>query len=239
MILQPLRIDAYLTDPIALYDDYSPSIDGILETLWLKERNLFSTNPDRNSIVKTDLPVKKIEVGWDWYWAVSSPHYWYFFDDQLNYRKRWDPEWIGLIDWNGRKARWDGGKAEFKSFDLPLFLRNPQRITWYAVGDKKEILSLLSNCEGIGKKRNVGWGSVDRWEIKIVKNDYHLRGPKGQLMRPIPLSYLSLPQFAGITEYKILSYGWKPPARFNRAVCAVPSANVVMKDLLSLEEVAA
>lgn len=55
-----------------------------------------------------------------------------------------------------------------KSFRIPIetaHLRD-DRITWYCIGDRAEILARLAWITHLGKRRGVGLGRVHRWEVE-------------------------------------------------------------------------
>jgi len=77
--VQNLKVTAFLTTPIAVYDNYSPALDGLLQYFFLLKNNIpINPNPIESDLIDVDLPLLKINLSKeDWYWAVSSPHYQY------------------------------------------------------------------------------------------------------------------------------------------------------------------
>lgn len=223
--MEPLRITAHLASPVGVFDDYSPSLDGLLEWLLLDRLHLTSPNPtpeqveQTRSIVDEQLPLLKTEIAGEWYWATSSPCYQILNEQIDRYRKRWSP---GIDspepNWGKRRAKWSGSEGAEKNYDLPLYLRTTPAIFWYAVGDKNRILDLLQDCTGIGKKRAYGYGQILRWEIETCGEDWHL-WRDGQLMRPIPVTAIDR-----CCDFAILNWGWRPPAwlHTNKTRCAMP-----------------
>lgn len=222
--MKPLKITAYLATPFATYDDYSPSLDSLLEWIWLDARGLATPNPDPESLIQAPLPLGKGEIGGEWYWQVSSPHYRIECEETTKFRKRWDYHDVAL-DWGKRKAKFHTSEGAEKNYDLPLYLRTTSAIAWYAVGDAAGVRELLAGCAGIGKKRSHGWGQVLRWEVEEVEYDWHLWGPSGQLMRPMPVRLMPLEKVDGAF---LLSWGWRPPAwlAVNQELCVMPTKNV-------------
>lgn len=225
--MEPLKITAHLCSPLAVFDNYSPSLDSLLEWLILDRLNLTVPNPSPEQIEKTrpivdeQMPLLRAEIEREWYWATSSPCYQIFNEQTDRYRKRWNP---GIDspepNWGKRKAKWSGSEGAEKNYDLPLYLRSTPTITWYGVGDRDRIEELLQDCKGIGKKRSCGYGQILRWEIQPHGEDWHL-WRDGQLMRPIPLEFLPADQ---PIDFAILNWGWRPPAwlHTNRIRCALP-----------------
>ena len=228
--LKNLQITAYLGKPIALSDDYSPSIDALLEWLWLDERGLARTNPSPDSLIQTELPIKKgrITGEWlfdEWYWCVSSPHYQIEYEQTSRFRKRWDYQ-DKHLSWGKKKAKVQRDGGFTKNVDLPLFLRNTNRIDWFAVGDRVELHRLLEQCTHLGKARSCGYGEVLKWDVTEIENDWHL-WRNGNLARPIPYEY-----FAPLNHKErlpMMSWAWRPPGWMdcNRELCVMPKHNVV------------
>lgn len=225
--MQSLRITAHLATPFVVYDAFSPSLDAIIEWYWLKERGLASPNPDSDSLVQADLPLLKGDIQGEWYWCVSSPHYLLEGQQTTRMRRRWDCH-DKHLDWGGKRAKFSTSEGHTKGYDLPNYLRSTPQIDWFAVGDRDEILRLLQQCTGIGKKLSQGFGQVIRWEVQEFDQDWHLWGAAGQLMRPIPVQLLTQEIPGKIDGITILRWGWRPPARLpcNQEVCAMPMYNV-------------
>ena len=231
-----LKITAYLLSGLAAFDDWSPDLAGILEWLILDARGLAAPNPTPEDVEKSRpivtefMPLEKTVIGREWYWATSSPCYSYKAEYASNFRKRWAP---GIDspspDWGKRKPRWSGSEGHEKSYDLPNYIRVTDAVTWYARGDRVGVETLLAGCTGIGKKRSHGWGQVSRWDVTEVSQDWHLFGPQGELMRPIPLS--EIPKEVPI-DFAIRDWGWRPPAwlHSNKTRCAMPTCTVRKTD---------
>lgn len=64
------------------------------------------------------------------------------------------------------------GNSTFKSYRLPLRIRNVRDVRWFVGGAKrKNLLSLLDSVHAIGKKRSQGYGRVSEWEAVEVERD--------------------------------------------------------------------
>lgn len=237
MDFEPLKVTIYLKESLAFYDDYSPSLDGILEFLYFEKQGYYNPNPNPLELQQAEIPLEKRYFGDDYYYACSSPHYFYLAEDQAGFRKRWDPEPIGLVNWGKKKAHWNSGQSEFKAFNLPLFLRQIFCINYWIVGNKAGLEDLLSQLIAVGKRHNAGWGALadtKAIEIEKSKEDYSLLA-NNQLMRPVPNKYRSyLP--LELKGYKQMAFGWKPPARFNHELCLVPTNNVILGNPFRLEQ---
>lgn len=232
--MKPLKITAHLGTAIACYDNWSPSLDALLEWLILDQLNLASPNPTpkqveaSRSIVDAQMPLASGSIMGEWYWQVSSPCYRVVSEYTDRYRKRWDYHDRNL-EWGKRKAKWSTSEGGEKSYDLPLYCRNVESITWYGVGNREEITALLQNCNYIGKKRSYGNGQVLQWEVEEIADDWHL-WRQGKLMRPIPYRLLFSQSQILISEPVLLQWGWRPPAwlNSNKELCVMPQENVWM-----------
>jgi hypothetical protein len=148
MQFNPLQITASLVSPIAVYDDYSPQLEGILifqllTSLGLAPPNLNIEQIKQNmSIVDELLPMKKHpEHG---FYYCSNPVYKYLAEEKSNFRKRWDAD-NEYINWGKRKAKVETSQGAEKNYDLPLFLRLTNRIDWFAVGEAIHTKLLLQS----------------------------------------------------------------------------------------------
>lgn len=223
-----LRITAHLLTPFATFDDWSPDIAGLLEWMILDERGLAAPNPTpadvvaSRPIVEAEMPISQGTIAGEWYWQVSSPCYAYTTEVIDKFRKRWAPGIDSPApNWGKRKAKWSGSEGQEKNYDLPNYLRVTDRVTWYAVGDRAGVETLLQGCTGIGKKRAHGHGQVSHWEVTEHGHDWHLWGANGELMRPIPID--GIPTDRAI-DFAIRDWGWRPPAWLpdNKTRCAMP-----------------
>lgn len=211
---------------IACYDDWSPSIDSLLEWLMLEKLSLISPNPTPKQVEKTRstvdqyMPLEKGDAKGEWYWKASSPCYYIQSEEIDKYRKRWDYQETAL-NWGKRKAKWGTSEGAEKNYDLPLYLRLTSCISWYVVGNEKAIASLLENCKGLGKKRSYGFGQVLRWDVVAVQEDWHL-WRDGKLMRPMPVECINN------QNGSLLQWGWRPPAwlHSNQDLCVMPQGLV-------------
>ena len=226
--MQNLKITAYLSTPIGTYDNWSPSLEGILVYKLLEEHNLLSPNPtpqqvaDVQQFLVNRLPLKQVTLKDEPYWAVSAPCYYIKGESIDKFRKRWDTHDRNL-NWGKRKPQFKTGEGAEKSYDLPLYTRLVSTISWFLVGDKPAIKRLLSSVTHIQKKRSYGNGEVREWEIGIAYDDYHLwRDDK--LIKPMPVRLI---------EEKLdnpqMQWGWKAPSWLpsNRELCYMPTDNVI------------
>lgn len=223
MLLQPLRIEAQLFSPISVLDDWAPSLEAVLEYVWIDDRGLLMANPDPNNLIYPELPLKAGEINGTKYWCCSSPHYRYRIGHSDRKRKRWGGDAEGYpVNWGKGSAKIQTDAGRFKSADLPVFLRSVDTIYWWAVGDLDAVQQMLNTVPSIGKNRGTGYGQVLRWTVLPAEHDYHLWGKSGQLMRPVPAN--SLP---GLERYPVQRWAWTTPFNLpqNKVLCAMPTNN--------------
>ena len=234
-----LKVTARLSSGIAVFDDWSPDLASLLEWLILDARGMAAPNPSVHDVeasrpvVDEHMPLDKGMVGDHWYWQSSAPCYCYRSESTHKFRKRWAPGIDSPApNWGKRKAKWDTSQGAEKAYDLPLFVRIPQTITWYCNGDPRAIETLLAGCTGLGKKRAHGYGQVNQWKV-TNHDDWHLWGPAGQLMRPIPVD--AMPRERPV-DFAIRDWGWRPPAWLpaNKTRCAMPVHTVRADSLASI-----
>lgn len=217
----PLQITAYLANGIAVYDDWSPQLDGLIIGELIKSKNLTSPNPTKEQVMQTMAAIAyeiPLEV-WEGIYKCSAPVYRYKCEESTKFRKRWEPD--GRVDWGKRKAKFSTSEGAEKSYDLPLFVRLTARINWFAVGDQGVIESLLEGATGIGKKRSHGYGQITHWEVKETESDWSL-SRDGQLMKPIPSNLFQLLELP--FSHDVMQWGYKPPVWLpeNKTLCVMP-----------------
>lgn len=88
-----------------------------------------------------------------------------------------------------------------KSYRLPLRVRLIPQVVWLCVGSRRELLSLIKEITGIGKKVAHGYGRVSRWECERIGEVPHDHWPwwiesevGPVLMRSLPAAWDGLPR---------------------------------------------
>lgn len=222
-----LQIIAHMATPLVAYDDWSPSLDALIEYQLLDRLNLITPNPtaadaEKNlPLIFNDMPIARKILNGQWYWAVSSPHYIENHQQTSKFRKRWDYQEHHL-EWGKKRAKVDSSQGHFKAYDLPRYDREMQTIHWFCVGDRDGITELLQPVTNLGKKRSQGCGQVHKWEVIRFEHDWHLwRG--NSLARPMPINMIPQPQ-----SINMMNWGWRPPTWLaaNKSMCFMPTDNV-------------
>jgi hypothetical protein len=224
MQFKPLQVTAFLASPLAVYDDYTPQLEGLLIFQLLIKLGLAHPNPSveqvkqNMAIVDELLPIKKHpEHG---FYYCSNPIYKYLSEEKSNFRKRWDAN-NKFINWGKRKAKIQTSEGAEKNYDLPLFIRLVNRIDWFIVGDKTHTKSLLQSVTGLGKKRAHGFGQVTQWQVTERESDWSIL-KDDELMKPVPIvvcKELGVKKF-----YNLMQWGYKPPIWLleNKTLCFMP-----------------
>ena len=222
-----LQIIAHMATPLVAYDDWSPSLDALIEYQLLDKLGLITPNPtiadaEKNlPLIFNDMQIARPVLNSEWYWAVSSPHYIENHQQTTRFRKRLDYQELHL-DWGKKRAKVDGSQVHFKAYDLPRYDREMQSIHWFCIGDRDGIAELLQPVTNLGKKRSQGCGQVHKWEVLPFEHDWHLwRGDS--LARPMPVNMIKQPQ-----SINMMNWCWRPPTWLaaNKSMCYMPTDNV-------------
>lgn len=228
--MRSLKIVAEIATPLAVEDDWSPAIDAILQYLILDAEGRLNPNPTTEQLLQenTDLPLGKVEAGNDWYWKVSSPYYQVLAEEITHYRKRWEPD-NGMVNWGKKKAKVVTSEGPTKAYNLPLYLRVCSTVTWFVVGDKERIETLLSRCPGIGKKHAHGYGQVIRWSVTPIVEKWDLLSAEGRVVRPVPIPLVITDSRLRKESFMGMLWGIRPPYwhQVSQRLCAMPTGNVV------------
>lgn len=216
--MRNLQVTAHLATAIAVSDNWSPMLDGLLQWLWLDMRGLAHPDPKANQIIKAPIPLRKDCIKGVEFWACSSPFYQILGEEKTRFRKRWDYQ-DKALNWGKKKAKINTSEGTTKSYDLPLRVVETPRIDWFCVGSPDSLLALLNQCHNLGKKRSQGKGQVYRWEVTEIENDWSLYR-YGRLTRPFPLELVDDPM-----GYDMMRWGWNPPVWLsqNQVTCLMPN----------------
>lgn len=222
--MKNLQVTAYLSSPIAVFDDWTPQLEGLAIYQLLSKMGLAHPNPSIEQIKENQIYIDKLPIKKDsehGFYYCSNPVYTYVCEEISKFRKRWTPQEDGHINWGKRKAKIETSQGAEKHYDLPLFLRLTNQIDWFCVGNKESLYALLKDVSGLGKKRSYGYGQVYQWEIKSIENDWSLVR-NGELMKPVSgkvFKDLEIDRF-----YNVIKWGWKPPSWLpqNKELCFMP-----------------
>lgn len=185
--MRPLRVSAQLGAPV-IGGDYSMPLDGILLALAMQRLHGFPDAFLPGRAVEFDpaiVPLQILNPGDDWFYAASFAR-WDFFTEGSDYwNKRLDDYYA---ESHANKNKVDIGSGAYKSYHSQVFYRHAESISWYVVGEQREIVSLLNDCTYIGKKTAHGWGHVLQWGVVPVDEDYSVMFD-GNPSRAVPAGY--------------------------------------------------
>jgi CRISPR type IV-associated protein Csf3 len=191
--MNSLRVTAVLeTGQVATIDGWIP-LDSILALAWMRRRHPERVLINRaggisgDELFHPELPLERREVAGEWFWACSFARYVKLAEEIAYWHKRFDDQREGYLDLGKRK----GGRVNVKSgplknYRMPLVYMVTPELTWYLVGDREEVESLLTLVPAIGKKSAMGMGQVREWLVESHPNDCSCYDESGRLMRSIP-----------------------------------------------------
>jgi CRISPR type IV-associated protein Csf3 len=223
MNFQPLKITAILQTPV-ITDGFLP-LDGILYHTFI--RDLFgaqhksearkSNVPEWSGKV---LPIERynLESGREWFYACSFAQ-WpeNAVPEKHNYAKRFR---TGLatkyVEFGNKKGKVDTSRGEYKNMFQTDYAISSPYVSWYLVGDEKQIKLLLPFLTHLGKKYDQGCGSVLSWKIEPWHSNWSVEDNNGKLMRAVPSA-------DGDTLYGIRPSYWEPKHQFR---CHMPKVSI-------------
>lgn len=109
------------------------------------------------------------------------------------------------------------GNATYKSYRLPLRVRQVAAIVWFADGHRGDIHAVLKRIKALGKKREYGYGRVHKWTVETIENDYSWFAD-GVLMRPLPATAISSQTLGGKKDFGACQTPYWHPDRYMEIV---------------------
>lgn len=222
---KPLEITAYLKDGRLVSTDGILMFDSILYHAWFYKH---APHVLRGEGANTfdgyiNLPLRALPGNRR---AASRGVYEEISKHIEYYNKRPDffaSDKIGFLDQS--KGIIDDSAGKFRAYRNPVVVRTIKDavIKFYVMGHANEIANMLGSMPAVGKKPSMGWGIVDKFEIREIAEDYSLYHPKHGLMRPVPIEEAGSCEF-DLSHYPIMNYGVKPPywKPVNFKPCYVP-----------------
>ena len=220
IIYQPSIVTAVLQRPIALLDQWSPTLESILVKELMLQNALLQFKPTTDQAQRSINYIKKympLKVGLlsnkhekDWYWQCSSPCVKLTPEDKQEYKKYWDT----------------------KDF-YPE--RITSKITWFVVAHTDGLCALLDRISSIGKVKTNTYSPILEWTVKEVDYDWHLWRSSGTgaakryyLNKPVPIRFFTKNRSISDTQL-IIHWGWKAPVtfEFNQDRCYMPTKNIL------------
>lgn len=210
-MFESLQITVYLQCGV-VSNQFIP-LDSILFSVAMRERygtqDVTISGGKQESKADVELPFERRKKLGEWYYACSFAE-WpkQIADGSDHWNKKFDSKYIEYLAENKKVII---NRGQFRAYHMPVFYRHALSLTWYCVGDKKQIELYLPFITHVGKKYSQGWGRVLRWEIEQINYDWS-EEKNGELMRSIP------------SEMGIL-YGIRPSywLRENQVECKLPN----------------
>lgn len=194
--MRPLRVVARMSEPI-VYSGDGMHLDGILAAC--AYRDLDDRTRRRMGPVSSEAPpdlrlplsrwVVDVAPDWDagdrclverarshgqtvhrlWGWRASAPANGWELRGKAEIRKK--PALDDMARYtDARSATITSG--DLKAYDLALPTVKAREVVWYAHGHPGEVERLLvSYADAIGRKRNLGWGTVMEWRVETIDED--------------------------------------------------------------------
>lgn len=194
--MRPLRVTATLeTGQVATIDGHLP-LDSILayawiarhrpELLWVNRAGTLGAT-GAEPLFQPPLPLERREECGEWFWASSSAQYRRLAEDTTYWHKRFDALAAArYVDFRRGRGRISTSSGPYKAHRTPLVYIVTPELTWYAMGEREAVASLLSGIVAIGKKRGSGYGQVVDWVVEDWPEDLSCRDGRGRPMRSVP-----------------------------------------------------
>jgi len=133
---------------------------------------------------------------WGWCASAADDSVW-AARGVLEVRKK--PEAAKMVRYAKDKTLNTGAGAT-KAYDLSIPTVLAREVVWYAHGDPDAIQALLTaHVPAIGKKRNIGSGTVREWRVEQCDVDRSVVDEEGRLRRRIPLGAVDgAPGYGGL-----------------------------------------
>ena len=212
---RPLRVTAHLAAPIA--SDFMIPLDGVLYYHAMREQHGVQefTQPGQDHAVRAtavSLPfLRHREETPQWFYACSWAQ-WpeRYASGMTHWNKRLDVPEARFLE--SRSARIDTKSGRYKAYHMPLYYRHARSVFWWVVADPQWLRRMLGWVVALGKKTQMGWGAVSRWEVAPAPADYSIRDAAGELVRAVPSA-------AGTAHMGYRPSYWLPK---NQALCELP-----------------
>ena len=182
--MKPTKITAHMLDGRIATTDLCLPIDSMLAWAWIAKYHpeKLEHDPTRTKGVELigpslPLPLERREANGESYWAASFALGNPMYEFRNFWHKRFDAqEAEDYADFQGRRGKVNVGAAQFKNYRMPLTVFLVPELTWYVVGNQKEIADLVNRITSIGKKRSQGYGKISYWSLEDAEEDLsHLR----------------------------------------------------------------
>ncbi len=170
-----LKIRAYLQTPV-LSDIYLP-LDGILYYHAVRKYKGIQefTKPGESTNLDYILPIEKTEINGIWFYRCSFAKWSKDMQEGISFKVK-SGDWIRHETFLCKKTKTINIKSgKYKNANIELYYRIASYIDWFCIGDILNIKELLYFCKNIGKNYSDGWGSILKWEITEIEDDFSIK----------------------------------------------------------------
>lgn len=221
--MQPLRVTAWLRHAYIANDPWSPSLDGLLAYLILREQlpeeEFIAGMSGLVSPVIADLSAmlaREEDGAGHWWWVCSSPvPAQPLMRFPVWFHRRFDAgEAAARVDPRVRRVETAGGA--YKNYRQRRMATATASLTWHCVGEAGALTRMLRRCYHVGHRLDAGFGEVTGWEVTASGADERL----ARLHRPLPVAWATARGVGGM----VLDWGIIPPGRWpaHRTLCVMP-----------------
>lgn len=161
----PLRVTAHVSQAISLRQDVA--LDALLMAMVARRDGLPPAEIarlDDGSLPVLPIPLALSPCGRLYLCSHARPEW---AEKELRYKNRRPVVWE-LAHHSEARGSVSIATGPNKAYRVPYetgFLRDG-RLVWWCIGDRDELVSLLSLCTALGRQRGVGLGRVDRWDVE-------------------------------------------------------------------------
>jgi CRISPR type IV-associated protein Csf3 len=211
-----LRVRAYLQSGV-ISDQYLP-LDSVLYYHMVRRKMGVEdiSKPMESSIRECQsitLPIKKAGPKSDaWFYHCSFAQWSSDVIEDSSFKVK-SGDWLRHSDFlDDKTKKVDIQRGKFKAYHIKMYYRHATYIEWYCTAWHEELCELLKFSTTIGKNGGDGWGSVLKWVVDEVDEDWAIRNDKNKLMRAVPVVESSV-------TYGVRPSYWNPRHIF---MCRMP-----------------
>ena len=220
----PLKITAHLVDGRLNSADGIIMLDSILYHAWFWQHKpeVLQGLGQAEYTGYTGLPLRQLSGN---RWAASRGVYEEIGQTVEHLNKRpnfFNADKLDRLDMD--KGLISDSVGQYRAYRIPQVIRSIKGdVTFWAMGHKDEVQSMLDCIPAVGKKYAAGYGIVADWKVEDCQEDYSLWHPEHGLMRPVEVDSEEA-RSLDLSGYPVMQYGVKPPywKAKNMRLCYVP-----------------
>lgn len=211
MSIKNFKVIAHLSAPVV---GEIPQLDALLTyelAFRMNKKSLKYTKSNKLSdFERLPIPLTEYDIGKDKVNCCSNPIYKIETEWHDKFSKRFETDMLSkFIDPQKRKTV-NIGSGYLRSRFQPLHAKIINKIIWFARGNSEQASRLLKYVNSIGYFRKMGYGIINKWEVKIIKDNYSIfcyNSGRKILMKTIPDSE----ETKKMTGYRYGYGAFKPP----------------------------